>query len=300
MKIEITFLGTSDAIPTSSRNHSAVLLNHETETILFDCGEGTQRQFRILKLNPCKLTKIILTHLHGDHSLGLPGLLKTLDMMSYAKTLRIYGPRGLKEHFFHLQKLYGRFGIKHELHEIHSTSIPIINEKNFQIIASPMSHNIETFAYAFIIKEKTRIRKDKLKKLKLPNSPLLKQLQQGKNIIFKGRKIKAKDLTYKQESKKVSIVLDTAMNNNIIPLVKDSDILICESTYSSEDEQRARDYKHLTTKQAADIAKKANVKELILTHISHRYQHIAKKLEAEARKTFKNAKLAKDFDKIIL
>lgn len=294
MDITITFLGTSNAIPTAQRNHPAILLQWENEHILFDCGEGTQRQFKHANLNPCKLTRVCLTHLHGDHVLGLPGLMETLEMSEYAKTLKIYGPRGLRRHIDLLQQTYGRFNIAHEIHEI-----PLkIESREFVIESAPMDHNIATSAYAFVIKDKLRLDKAKLKKLKLPNTPLIGELQKGKDIIWKGKKIRAKDVTYHEEGKKITIVMDTKMNNAAIELATNSDVLVCESTYAEREAAYAENYKHLTASQAATIAKKAKVKLLVLTHIAQRYEHNLKVIEKEAKKIFKNARIVKDLDVI--
>ena len=187
MEIKLAFLGTSNALPTAKRNHPSMLLEWEAEKILIDCGEGTQRQMKIAGLNACKLTKILLTHLHGDHSLGLPGLLETMGMSEYSRKLDIYGPKGLMRHVQLLEQTYGRFKIQYELHELPKT----IETKDFKIEHATMMHGIPTHAYAFIIKEKRRLDKAKLKKLKLPNSPLLGQLQSGKDITFNGKKIKS-------------------------------------------------------------------------------------------------------------
>src|SRR3989344_1686986 len=296
--IKITFLGTSNAIPTSERNHPSIHLEHNGEHILFDCGEGTQRQMKKSSINPCKLTRIFLTHLHGDHVLGLPGLLETLEMLQYSKTLEIYGPRGTQRHISLLQQLYGRIKISHKVIEI---SNPIALEtKDFKVQASHMDHNIPTLAYSFIIKEKLRINKAKLKKLKLPNSPLIHKLQQGHDIVFNGKKIKSSSVTYKQPGKKLTIILDTKLNNNAIALTKHSDLLICESTYAQSEKDYASEYKHLTSSQAALIAKKSLAKKLILTHIAQRYEHNPKIILSEAKKMFKNTSLAKDLQQINL
>ena len=105
-KIKITFLGTSDSIPTKERNHTSILLNYKNENILIDCGEGTQRQFKKANLNPCRLTSILITHWHGDHILGLPGLLQTLAMQNYNRTLKIYGPRNTKKFAEEIMKMF--------------------------------------------------------------------------------------------------------------------------------------------------------------------------------------------------
>lgn len=294
MEMRLTFLGTSNAIPTAQRSHPAIWLECGAERILIDCGEGTQRQCKAAELNPCKLTKIFLTHLHGDHVLGLPGLMETLEMSEYARTLDIYGPRGTARHIELLQKLYGLFRIKYRVHELPAK----IELKEGLVEIAPMDHNIPTYAFAFIIKDKLRINKQKIAKLKLPNSPLIGELQEGRDIEYKGKKIKAKDVTYKQEGKKIAIVMDTKLNDNAIKLARKADVLICEATYAEAEAEYASEHKHLTARQAATIAKKAGVKQLILTHIAQRYEHNLSLIEKEARKVFKQTKAVKDLDTI--
>ena len=294
--IKLTFLGTGDAIPTKKRNHTAILASFANENILIDCGEGTQRQFKTLDISPTKLTRILITHWHGDHILGLPGLFETLAMSNYQKTLKVYGPKGTRRFIQLIQELIFGFHINIEIHEVEQGII--LDEKDFKIQAARMSHGIQALAYAIILKDRIRLNKSKLKKLKLPNSPLLKELQQGKDIVFNRKKIKAKSIIYKEKGKKITIILDTAMNQNGIELAKDSDILIAESSYLKEEAEKAKEYKHLTASQAAEIAKKSKSKKLILTHISQRYENNPKVIEAEAKKIFKNTKLAKDFDSL--
>ena len=294
MEIKIVCLGTGSAIPTAKKNHSGFLIKTENEQILVDCGEGIQRQFRKAGENPAKLTKILLTHWHEDHTLGLAGLLKTMGMDSYVKTLHIYGPRGTSEKIQLFERIYSKYKIQIEVHEVHTGTI--YEDKQLKIETLPMNHGIQTQAYSIIIKEQRRIDKTKLTKLKLPNSPLIGQLQQGKDIKFNNKTIKAKDITYIQPGKKITIILDTAMNSNTIELAKSSDLLICESTYSAEEQDRATEYKHLTTTEAATIAKKAKVKNLALVHISQMHIHHLPQLLKEAKKIFKNTSIPEDFD----
>jgi ribonuclease Z len=293
-KITCTLLGTGNATPTKERNHSAILIEYEGETILIDCGEGTQRQFRKAEINPCRLTKILITHLHGDHILGLPGLLETLSMSSYSKTLEIYGPRGTHRHISTLEQLYGKFRLSLRVHEVENQTVS--ETKEFSIETRSMQHGIPTNAYSFILKDKIRLDKKKITKLKLPNNPLLGELQRGKDITYKGKKIKASTVTYKEEGKKITIILDTGFNTEAINLAKESDLVICEATYSHEDEQTAQEYKHLTATQAATIAKKSKSESLLLTHISQRYENTLSLLEKQAKKIFKNTRIAKDLD----
>ena len=297
-KIKLTFLGTGSSIPTARRNHPAMLLSYKDENILVDCGEGTQRQFRYARLNPCKITKILITHWHADHVLGIPGLLQTLMLNGYNKTLKVYGPEGTKK----MMQLYiGLFAHKGdnfpiEVHEItHPNSKPV-EEKEFQIESEKMSHDTPTVAYSFIIKEKTRIDKDKLAKLKIQNSPLIGDLAKGKTVTIAGKKIDGKKLIYKEEGRKITFIMDTRMNKEAAPFAKDSDLLICESTYSAEEQEIAKEHAHLTSTQAAEIAKKSNSKKLILTHLSQRYEtpKEEKMILDEAKKVFKNSEIAKD------
>ncbi len=295
--MSITFLGTSDAFPTEKRNHAAILIGLEGEQILVDCGEGTQRQFKIAKLNPNKLTKLLITHLHGDHVFGLPGLFATLSMSEYQKKLEIYGPPGIKNHISVLEKLYGRFKIEYDIKESHTFHI---ESKEYLITSLPMRHTLPTNAYSISIKAKRRIKKEKLRKLKVPNTPQLQNLQQGKDIVVNGKKLSAKLLTYLEPEKKITIILDTKINENMIKLAKDSSLLISESTYASEEEKYAAEHYHLTSSQAATVAKKAKVKQLLLTHLAQRYESQANRIELEAKKIFKNTKVAKDFDTFVI
>jgi len=297
--IKVTFLGTSGVIPTEDRNHVAMLLTYRNENILVDCGEGTQRQFRKAKINPCKITKLLITHWHGDHILGIPGLLQTLAISGYNKTLEIYGPKGTKKFMKELLKVFHFVSdIKLKVKEVSSGKFFENNE--FYLESKPMIHGIPCNAYAFVAKGKIRIDRDKLAKAKLPLGPQIKKLKEGKNITYQGKKYLAKNLTYMQGSKKVTFVLDTVINNKIVPFSKNSDLLIIESTYAGDMKEMAKDHKHLTSSQAGEIAKKAKVKELILTHISQRYGRDSKLVLDGAKKIFNKSKVAEDLDKIEL
>jgi len=293
-KIKMTFLGTADAIPSAKRNHTSILLSYNQENILIDCGEGTQRQFRKARLNPCKVTRILITHWHGDHVLGIPGLLQTLTLSGYNKTLYIYGPKGTKHYMNEMMKAF-RFGGTYKM-EVKEVKGKFFETQDFYLEAEAMKHGTPANAYNFVIKDSIRIDSAKLKKSKLPAGPLLQKLKQGKDISYEGKKYKAKDLTYSDKGKKVSVVLDTLMHNKIVPFVKDADLLVCESSFSKELKDHAKEHLHLTTEQAAGIAKKAKVGKLILTHISGRYENNMKKILGESKKVFKNSFLVKDLD----
>ena len=297
-EIKLTFLGTADQIPSADRNHTAILLSYEGENILVDCGEGTQRQFRKAHLNPCKVTRILITHWHGDHVLGLPGLLSTLSLSGYQKTLCIYGPRGTKEFIKEMLSVFG-FKRKYEI-KVEEVDGKFFDNGDFFLEAEKMEHGIPCNAYSFIKKGQIRIDKVKLKKFKIPEGPHLQNLKQGKDISINGKKFKAKDLTFKDENKKISFVLDTKDNSKIVPFVKGSDILICESSFEKELKSQAIEHLHLTSDQVGEVAKKAGVKKLALTHLSQRYEKNPRLILNEAKKIFKNTIVVKDFDSILV
>lgn len=299
-KISITFLGTGSAIPTEKRNHISILINYKEENILIDCGEGTQRQFRKAKLNPCKLTRILLTHFHGDHTFGLPGLFQTLALNNYQKTLEIYGPRGTKKF---IEKIFETFIPKSNRIKIHAQEVngKFLETKDFQITALPLNHDAPCNGYLFEEKDRLRIDKNKLKHLKLPNLPEIAKLTQGKNIKINNKTINYKNLTYLQKGRKISVILDTRLCNNAKKLAKNSDLAIIESTFlenSANGEKLAHNYKHLTAKQAAQLAKQGKAKHLILTHLSQRYDNKEKTLLDEAKKIFPDSTIADDLMKI--
>jgi ribonuclease Z len=293
-KINLTFLGTGDAVPSAKRNHTAILLNYNEENILVDCGEGTQRQIRKARLNPCKVTRILITHWHGDHVLGIPGLLQTLALTGYNKTLYIYGPKGTKDYLKEMTSAF-KFEDKCNL-EIKEVTGKFLETPEFYIEAELMKHKIPCNAYNFVIKDKIRIDKKKLEKSKIPSGPLLQELKKGKDISYENNKYKAKDLTYLEKGKKISFVLDTALNDKIVPFVKNADLLVCESTFGKELTEQAKEYLHMTVEQAAEVAKKAKAGKLILIHISGRYEKNMKQILDEAKKIFKNSYLVNDLD----
>ena len=290
--MKITFLGTSAMVPTKDRNHPSILFNYKEENILFDCGENIQRQLTKLGFSSAKITKLLLTHWHGDHSLGIPGLIQSMSSHNFQGILEIYGPKNSK---LHMKKIIDAFMLKNKI-KISTKEISgkFFENKDFTLIAYPVKHSAPCLAYSFIEKPKRRINLEYLKKFDLQKHPLLGNLQKGKNIVYKGKKIKVKDATYIVPGKKITYITDTTLNNNCIKAAKDADILICEATFASDLEKKAKEYLHLTAKQAAIIAKRAKAKKLILTHFSQRYKSLNHLLD-EAKKVFKNTIIAEDF-----
>jgi len=296
--IEIEFLGTSAMVPTKERNHSAVFLSYNGEGLLFDCGEGTQRQLKIAGISACKIKKIMISHWHGDHVLGLAGLIQTMSASDYEGELEIYGPKGTKER---LELMFKAFVfeacIKIKAKEVESGCF--FDCENYKLEAERLDHGIPCLGFSFIEKDRRKIKVSDIKKIGIPEGPLLGKLQEGKSIVFKGKKISADDVTYVVQGKKISYIADTVPCNNAIKLAKDADIMICESTYISDLEEKGAEYKHMTAKQAAFMAHQANVKKLILTHISQRYK-TAEAITEEAKTYFNDVTVAYDFMKVKL
>ncbi|MDP4012569.1 MAG: ribonuclease Z [Candidatus Nanoarchaeia archaeon] len=292
--MKITFLGTSSSIPTKERNHSAFLLSYKTENILFDCGENVQRQLTIAKISPAKITKILISHWHGDHVLGIPGLLTTIGNISADKIVEIYGPEGTKKQFEYVKKAFLTETIpKVKIIEIKKVG-KFFENHDFCLDAQKLKHPIPCLAFSFIEKDKLRINKDKLKQLKIPKGPIIKDLTEGKNIKLNNKVIRYKEITYLQKGKKLTYLSNTGVSPSCIKAAKNADVIISEATFSKADEKKAIEYQHLTSEQAAQIAKKAKAKKLILTHFSPRYKD-TKDLEKEAKTIFKNTECASDF-----
>lgn len=290
--MKITFLGTSAMVPTKTRNHPGVLLSYKTENILFDCGENIQRQLAISNFSSAKITKVLITHWHGDHTLGLPGLIQSMSANNYHKELEIYGPNGSKRF---VDAMISAFLLKNKIKfKVAEVEGKFYETEDFTLEALPMEHSAPCLAYSLTEKPKRNININYLKKYNLKNNPILKDLKEGKNINYKGKKIKAKDATYLVTGKKITYITDTLLNQNCIKIAKNSDLLICESSFASDLKDKAEEYMHMTTLGAATIAKKAKVKQLILTHFSQRYKDVSL-LEREAKQIFKNTKTAKDF-----
>lgn len=299
--IQITFLGTSCMVPTKERNVQGIFLSYKAEGILIDCGEGTQRQMNIAGINRNRVTRVLISHWHGDHVAGLVGLIQTLGNISEGKTVHIYGPKGTVERMEHLLKMC-EFGatITLKINELNPKGVEKFYEnEDFYLECCYLEHSVPCLAYNFVEKDIRKIDMKQAKKLDLKEGPLIGKLQKGEIVKFKGREIKPDEVSFIVSGKKISFVLDTALCNSCYAVAENADLLISEAAYASDLDEKAQDYKHMTAKQAALVANKANVKKLVLTHISQRYKTPEKVLE-DAKDVFSNTEVAYDFMKIKL
>ena len=296
-QLSIIFLGTGGSWPTIKRNVSSIAVKRGKEIILFDCGEGTQRQFQKSKLSYMQINKIFISHFHGDHFLGLPGLIQTMQLNDREKPLYIYGPKGLDKLISQLLSL-GYFKPNYEIISNELDEKDILEFEEYKITCLKIKHGVPGLAYC--LEENIRPGKfDKPKALKLgiPEGPLFRKLQKGEEITLEnGKKISPEViLGPPRKGRKIVISGDTKPVESMTEFSKDADALIHEATFASEHVDVAGDYGHTTAGQAAEIAKEAGVEKLFLTHISPRYLN-GKDLEKEARQVFKNSIIPKDFE----
>ncbi|WP_407423724.1 ribonuclease Z [Methanobrevibacter sp.] len=297
--MEITFLGTSSAVHSYERNHPSIVLKAFGETMLFDCGEGTQRQLIYARVSPMKISKIFLTHYHGDHILGLPGLLQSMNFRGRDTKLTIYGPKGLnvlKEAIFSLGYCKIEFPI--EFIEIGSEIVEKTDE--YIITSQNVNHQVPCLAYSIEELKKPRFLRQKAIELGVPVGPDFGRLHNGEEVEIDGKIIKPKQvLGPPRKGRKITYSGDTTPCEEMIDLAKDSTLLIHESTYIKEDSDKAEENFHSTSADAALIAKKSNSKRLVLTHISTRYQNTDQLLK-EALEIFNDTEIAKDLKRIEL
>ncbi|GAK48581.1 ribonuclease Z [Secundilactobacillus oryzae JCM 18671] len=303
--MQLEFLGTGAGVPGKFRNVSSTalkLLEERNSVWLFDCGEGTQQQILRTTLKPRKIDKIFITHLHGDHIFGLPGLLSSRSFQGGETPLTIYGPKGIKTFVMtslHVTETKLSYYINFE--ELDTPGL-IYDDDKFSVYAEPLDHKIASFGYRVVEKDHPgELLVDKVKAENVPFGPLYGKLKKGETIeLPDGRVLNGADfIGASQKGRIVTFIGDTRKNDNIAKLAKNADVLVHESTFGKGEGELAYSYYHSTNIQAAQVAKKDHVKKLLLTHISARYTaQMARDLEKEAKKIFADTKVVKDFDEI--
>ncbi|EAC8434093.1 ribonuclease Z [Listeria monocytogenes] len=298
--MELVFLGTGAGVPSRGRNVTSIALSmlNERNTIwLFDCGEATQHQIMRSQIKLSKLEKIFITHLHGDHIFGLPGLLSSRSFQGGESDLTIYGPVGITEYVETSLRLSGtRLTYKIIFNEIEPGLI--FEDKMFSITVDELDHGLRSFGYRIVEKDKPgALNADKLIDDGVEPGPIFQKIKKGETVtLADGSVINGKDyIDEPQKGKIISIFGDTKATASELELALNADILVHEATFEGDKEKLAGEYMHSTTIQAASLAKKANVKKLILTHISSRYDRDAsKELLIEAQSVFENTEIAYD------
>ncbi len=299
--IEVTFLGTVSGIPSKERNHPAIILEYfgeEKDTLLFDCGEGTQLQLMKSGISFMKINKIFITHWHADHFAGLIGLIQTMNLEKRTKELQIFGPEA--ERFVSDILDLGYFGLRFP---IVAMNIPTEGDKmtlidktsEYEVYSIPVLHSVPAVAYMFKEKDRWSIDLDKIAKEGLHRGYWLKKLKKEGEAEFKGRKVRIEEVSNKKSGLKVVYTGDTKPCDNVVKISENADLLIHDATFLEETEGKS----HADVKQAGRTAEKANAKLLILNHISRRYTD-PKELVTEAKKVFKNTKISHDGMKITL
>lgn len=303
--MQIEFLGTGAGSPSKQRNVTSValrLLEERNAIWLFDVGEATQHQILRTTIRPRKIEKIFITHLHGDHIFGLPGLLSSRSFQSGEGALTIYGPRGVADFVkTSLRVSETKLGYPIKFVELTDPGV-IFEDQTFKVVCDKLDHKIECFGYRVIEKDhQGELQVEKLKALNVPSGPVYGRLKAGQMVeLPDGRTLNGKDfIGAAQPGRVVTILGDTRKTENSVALAQNADVLVHESTFAKGEGKMARNYYHSTSVQAAQIAKKAHAKKLLLTHISARYTgKLANDLAYQAREIFPATQVVNDLDLI--
>lgn len=305
--MELEFLGTGAGSPAKFRNVTSLalkLLDEINEIWLFDCGEGTQHQILHTTIRPRKVDRIFITHLHGDHIFGLPGFLSSRSFQGAQKAdvLKIYGPKGIKQ-YLETSLKFSQTKLTYPIEYVELTpdfAGTLFDESRFKVTCMSLDHRISCFGYR--IEEKDypgELLIDKLKEENVASGPIYGRLKAGETVTLEdGRVLDGKNyLGQTKKGRTITILGDTRQVSSVAQLAKNADVLVHESTFGKGEAKIAKNYYHSTCQQAASVAKEAQVKQLLLTHISARYLGAAVlELQNDAQQIFNNTKVVKDFD----
>ena len=272
--MELIFLGTGGAHPTLERSTTCICLVKDGEVLMFDAGEGAQIPYLKSGLGWNKKMKIFVTHLHGDHCIGILGFLQTMTLQNRTEPIEIYGPEGIEEFIAANTKVMS-FGLSFPVLITSVNEGLVVNEKKYEVRACEAKHSVPTFSFVFQEKEKPgTFYPEKATALGVPKGELWHKLQQGEEVIIENKSIKPSEVMGPNVSgKKIGISGDTRPIKKLEVFFKNCDYLVFDSTFSDELKQKAIESCHSTAKEAATFAKNAGVKNLILTHFSARYKN---------------------------
>lgn len=290
---DLTILGSSSQQPTRYRNHSGYLFRWNEEGLLFDPGEGTQRQFIFANIAPTVVNRIFVSHFHGDHCLGLGSILMRLNLDKVTHPIHCYYPASGKKYFDRLR--YGT--IYHDTitvieHPVSAEGI-VEDDGKFRIEAAFLDHGVDNIGWRITEPNSRKFYKEKLDDFEI-RGPMVRELQMHGQLNVKGKLVTLDEVSWIRQGDTIAFVTDTRYCQNAVHIAKDARMFLCESTYLDEDRDLAYSHYHLTAKQSASIAKEANAKELVLTHFSARYLN-SQAFELEARAIFPNTHIAEDF-----
>lgn len=290
---DLIILGSSSQQPTRYRNHGAYLVRWNDEGLLFDPGEGTQRQFIFANVAPTIVTRILISHFHGDHCYGLGSMLMRLNLDRVQHPIHCYYPASGKKYF-------DRLRYSSSYHEtIHVIEHPVTgpgvvhDDGKFRIEATMLEHGIDNIGWRVTEPDTRKFDVTQLDKHGV-RGPLVRELTEKGEITIDGKRVTLDEVSWIRPGDSLAVVIDTLPCPNAVSIAKGARLLLCESTYMEEHADLARDHFHMTAKQAATIAKQAGVEQLVLTHFSARYLQL-RDLEAEAKSIFPNTYIAEDF-----
>lgn len=292
---DLIVLGTSSQQPTRFRNHGAYLFRWNGEGLLFDPGEGTQRQFIFAEIAPPVVTRIFISHFHGDHCYGLGSILMRLNLDKVSHPIHCYYPASGKRFFDRLRysTMYHET-IKVIEHPISESGL-VEEDDTFRIEAVFLEHGVENIGWRITEKDTRKFNKEKLQQFGVVG-PNVKRLEEVKELEINGKIVHLDDVSSVQKGDSIAVVIDTRFCEQAIDIARGARLLLAESTYLEEEADLARKHYHLTAKEAATIALKAGVDQLVLTHFSARYIN-SKVFEEEARTVFANSFAADDFNR---
>jgi ribonuclease Z len=296
--LDVVFLGTAASMPTAQRGPAALLVRRGSERLLFDCGEGTQRQLQRSSIGLPDLQEIFLTHYHADHFLGLPGMLKTFALRGRDETpLTVHGPRGLRELFKQLRPFLGRLPYPLTLEELEPGER--LDRGEYTLEAFAVEHGLDAIGYTLLEQERPgRFDVAAANALGVPDGPGRGRLQSGGEIeLADGRTVTPDQvLGEPRRGRKLVVTGDTAPSPLVVQAAHGADLLVHEASFLAEEAERARETMHSTAADAAEVARLAQVRLLALTHVSPRY--FGPELEVEAREAFPDTVVPRDFDVI--
>jgi ribonuclease Z len=295
--LDLVFFGTSGSVPTAQRAPSALLVRRGGERLLFDCGEGTQRQLLRSTVGLPELPEVFVSHFHADHYLGLPGMLKTFALRGRELPLSIYGPPGLKELFGALRRIFGKLTYPLELVELRPGDV--LQRGDYDLVTFPVAHAVQSLGFALVEHDRPgRFDVAAADGLGVPSGPERGMLQGGDPVtLADGRVVGPNEvLGPPRPGRKLVLTGDTAPSATVIEAARGAEVLVHEATFLDEERQRAQETGHATALEAAELAREAEVGLLALTHLSNRY--FGPEVAREARTIFPDTVVPKDFDVI--